>query len=144
MPTVAELANAPKPQQLDGHSFARLLLAQPTATNDVQFYWEDHDSGSGRAGRIGQWKGIQSEKQKIQLYDLESDPAETRDVGPAHPERVKQFEALFAENYRPWRPPPDAAVVAAGRPGHLIPTNIVTKPMRTNVLNQPSSTPKQP
>ena len=34
--------------------------------------------------------------QPIEIYDVESDIGETRDLAAAHPEIVKQFEAFFA------------------------------------------------
>jgi hypothetical protein len=43
--------------------------------------------------------GVQTgdEPKAMQLFDLQSDPAEQRDVAGAHPEEVKRLKALFDE-----------------------------------------------
>ncbi|HRI14156.1 MAG TPA: sulfatase-like hydrolase/transferase, partial [Verrucomicrobiota bacterium] len=133
VPTLAQLANAPLPKQLDGRSFSALLLSQPPPTNSTRFYWEGHAGGLSQAGRIGQWKGVRAlGKPSVAVYDLEVDPTESHDLAPTRRDLVAQFEALFAENSRTWSPPADGAVGAAGRPGYPIPTNVITQPLRTN------------
>ena len=45
--------------------------------------------------RDGRWKGIwNAEPDFLELYDLEADPGETRDVGAAHPERVARLRGF--------------------------------------------------
>ncbi len=47
--------------------------------------------------REGNWKGYQpAQDQPIQLYDLASDRAETKDVASEHPQVVAKIEATMA------------------------------------------------
>jgi hypothetical protein len=47
---------------------------------------------------MGKWKAIQkSPKAAIELFDLDTDLGETKDVAAAHPDVVKKVEADFKE-----------------------------------------------
>ena len=61
------------------------------------FYWEFHEGGYKRAARRGKWKAVWLDPaQPIELYDLDADIGETRNLAAAQPAIVKQFEAFFA------------------------------------------------
>ena len=59
------------------------------------FYWKTPNAA---AVRQGDWKLIGTKaKREVQLYDLMSDPYETKDLAPEHPERVLKLKALLKE-----------------------------------------------
>ena len=55
------------------------------------------ERGYGRAARRGKWKAVWLDPaQPIELYDLDADIGETRNLAASQPAVVKQFEAFFA------------------------------------------------
>ena len=74
------------------------LLATTTAAGPERtLYWEFHEGGYKRAARRGKWKAVWLDPaQPIELYDLDADIGETRNLAAAQPAIVKQFEAFFA------------------------------------------------
>jgi len=94
-PTLAELGGARVPAGLDGLSMARALRGEVQPTHD-HFYWEFHERGFQQASRMGPWKSVRLRKDApLELYNLDTDPAEQRDVAGAHPDVVATFEAYF-------------------------------------------------
>jgi arylsulfatase A-like enzyme len=95
LPTLAELAGAKVPQGLDGMSMAGALrgVAQPS---HEFLYWEFHERGFQQAVRMGQWKAVRLKvNTPLELYDLQSDPGEQRDVAATNPEVVARIEAYL-------------------------------------------------
>ena len=49
-----------------------------------------------QAARWGRWKAVRlSEDAALEIYDLDADIGETRDVAAQHPELVEKFEAFL-------------------------------------------------
>jgi len=93
LPTVADLAGATSPDGLDGMSMARALRAQAQPGHPF-LYWEFHERGFQQAVRMDRWKAVRLKAgAPIELYDLQTDPREERDVAAAHPETVATMEA---------------------------------------------------
>jgi arylsulfatase A len=91
-PTLAEIAGAKTPPQLDGLSMAAALRGEPQRTHDA-FYWEFHERGFQQAVRMGRWKAVRPAKAaSLELYDLTADPGELRNVHAAHPDVVTKIE----------------------------------------------------
>jgi arylsulfatase A len=91
-PTLAELAGARIPSGLDGRSMARTLRGEPQPTSEF-LYWEFHERGFQQAVRMGRWKGVRLKKDgPLELYDLEVDLAEQRDVATVQPDVVARIE----------------------------------------------------
>ena len=94
LPTFAELAGATPTAEIDGTSLTDLLVdnralpARPLA-------WL---SGPSMAYREGPWK-LLIQKRSVELYNLEDDLAEARDLAAEQPERVRQMQAA-AEKLR--------------------------------------------
>ena len=64
---------------------------------DRTLYWEFHEGGFKRAARRGKWKAVWlAPEQPIELYDLDADIGETRNLAATHPDVVKQFAQFFA------------------------------------------------
>jgi arylsulfatase A-like enzyme len=89
LPTAAELAGAPAPEQTDGISLVPLLSGRTKEQKSHEFlYWEFHEGGFKQAALYqGRWKGLRSggPNAPIRLYDQQNDVAEENDVAAAHP-----------------------------------------------------------
>ena len=95
-PTLAELARAKTPPGLDGLSMTRALSGQAQPTHEA-FYWEFHERGFQQAARMGDWKAVRLKKDApLELYNLRTDPAESRNVATANSEVVRKFNAYLA------------------------------------------------
>jgi len=90
LPTATELAGAPAPSPTDGLSLVPTLLGKPEAQKQHTFlYWEFHEGGFKQAALYqGRWKGIRTggPDTTVQLFDQQSDIAETHNVAGQHAE----------------------------------------------------------
>lgn len=101
-PTLSTLAGGRTPDGLDGRSMADVLTGTASAAGERTLYWEFHEGGYKRAARRGRWKAVWNAPDRaIELYDLEQDLGEARDVADAHAEIVKQFATFFASARTP-------------------------------------------
>ena len=94
MPTLAELAGAKSPENIDGISVVPTLFGKKQQQLAERFmYWENPKKGLEQASRFRDWK-VYRKKQgmKLELYNLAVDPGERNDVSEQHPEIVKIFE----------------------------------------------------
>lgn len=98
LPTAAELAGVPHPRELDGASYAPTLFGR-AGKRERYFYWELHVNGFSQAIRMDKWKVIRSggKGDTTELYDLERDPGETRDVAAENSPIVARLMKLMAE-----------------------------------------------
>jgi arylsulfatase A-like enzyme len=107
LPTLLELAGAKDstPAGLDGISFAPTLLGQPQPARPF-LYRESPGYGGQQCIRVGDWKAIRTKLNQnskaaepqpglFELYNLASDPGETRDVAVQHPDVVERVSALM-------------------------------------------------
>lgn len=99
LPTLATIAGGAAPANIDGLSMAALLdgKEKPAQRHDA-LYWEFHERGFDQAVRMGRWKGVRrgGSAGTLELYDIETDPSETRDVAAAHPEVVSRVTAWLS------------------------------------------------
>ena len=102
LPTLCDVAKIPTPGRLDGLSFEPTLFGRPQTAHEY-FYWEFPSYGGQQAVRMGRWKAIRTDlakgPQPVQLYDLETDPAETKDVAAANPSVLATIERIMSENH---------------------------------------------
>ncbi len=101
LPTFCELAGVKPPATLDGASLVPLLDGKGVKRS-APLYWQ-YDKALGghqHAVREGRWKLLAGAKlAKPELYDLEADLAEKKDVAAAHPERVSALLKAMQERY---------------------------------------------
>jgi len=106
LPTLAELAGAKPPGNVDGISIVPTLLGEDAAgrrqDRHEYLYWEDRRSV---AVRRGNWKAVKKRKARtFELYDLGSDVEEKRDVAPEHPDVVGKMVEFARQAHTPVRP----------------------------------------
>lgn len=130
LPTLAELAGAETPKGIDGISFAPLLTGRGEQSAHAYLYWEFHGRQPypAQAVRRGEWKALRPQPRgydpdaAIELYDLASDPAESRNLAAWHPAVVAEMRTILNDartrspyagfNFDPDATPPLAALAA--------------------------------
>jgi len=99
MATAAELARARMPRGRDSISFVPTLLGRADQQRQHPYlYWEFHEGGFDQAIILeGRWKGLRldSRAAPIELYDLQADIAEARNIAAEHPALVAQIGLLM-------------------------------------------------
>lgn len=91
MPTLAEIAGAKTPQQIDGVSILPTLKGKNQHTEKRFLYWEFPNQS--QAVRWGKWKAIRTAPgRKLELYDLSTDLPEKNDVSDTNPAVVDAIE----------------------------------------------------
>ena len=73
------------------------LRGEPQPAREL-LYWEFHERGFSQAVRSGRWKAVRprSADAPLELYDLDADPAESRDLAADEPEVAQRLAALMA------------------------------------------------
>ena len=105
MPTFAEAAGMAAPEQAEGVSFLPLLRGEEQRQHEF-LNWEFQlsgwfqtlpDGGFRQSARMGKWKAVRyGLASPTELYDLEQDLSETRDLAQAHPEIATRMAQIFA------------------------------------------------
>lgn len=110
LPTFCELAGAPIPLGVDGVSIAPTLLG---SGHQRRRDFIIHEAGNGQSIIRGKYKLVRSRNSSLQLYDLDADRTEAKDIAAAHPRLVQELETLllgervtepkgFANTYHHW------------------------------------------
>lgn len=117
VPTLLAISGVAQPADWspDGLSLPDILLGRFQASRSAPLFFRrppDRDSFYGipdlpdLAVRDGRWKLLcEYDGSKAELYDLETDPGETRNLRQVHPEIVKRLSDLLIEWHR--KLPPD-------------------------------------
>lgn len=98
MATFADLAGANMPAGRDSLSFAPTLLGHAGQASHPYLYWEFYEQGVSQAVLLnGHWKGIRSAKTSapIQLFDLQTDLREQKDLAAGHPDVVAHIAEIM-------------------------------------------------
>jgi arylsulfatase len=110
MPTLADITGTTPPQGIDGISFVPTLLGRPDEQQQHAFlYWEFSGYGGQQAVRMGPWKAVRQDMLrrtnpdplKIELYNLQDDIGESRDLAAEHPEIVAKARAIMQQQHTP-------------------------------------------
>lgn len=95
LPTMAELTGQPVPPNVDGVSILQALIGDKSITHPP-LYFEFHERGFNQAARIGNWKAVRlGTDRPIEIYDLQHDETERKDLASDHPEIVRQMETFL-------------------------------------------------
>jgi arylsulfatase A-like enzyme len=102
LPTIAELTGATPPRDIDGRSLAPTLLGHDAAQKQHDFlYWEFQGA---TAVRQGNWRAVKpAGATKWELYNLEKDPSESRDVAVENPTIVAKLAGIAEREHEPAR-----------------------------------------
>jgi len=94
LPTCCELIGEEPPEDIDGISMLPTLLGRKQEQQKHEYlYWELNGQ---QAIRMGKWKALRLKPgRKIELYDLDSDIAESKDLADEQPEIVAEMAGLF-------------------------------------------------
>jgi iduronate 2-sulfatase len=102
-PTLCELTGIGTPAGLDGSSFAATISDPKAPTKDAILHVYPRAERIGRAlrterYRLVEWKeaGASPDTAILELYDYETDPAETRNLAAERPEVVAELRSLLA------------------------------------------------
>ncbi|GIW82834.1 MAG: arylsulfatase [Gemmatales bacterium] len=107
LPTLAEIAGASKrvPRNIDGISFVPTLLGKKQPPREF-LYREFPSYGGQQSIRVGKWKAIRRNLLKnpnapIELYNLEEDVGESKNVADKHPQIVARLSELMRREHTP-------------------------------------------
>jgi len=103
MATAAELSGAKAPKN-DGVSIVPTLFGRAQPTRRESLYWEIYEGPAviQQAVRHGKWKGYRTgTKAPIGRYNLDTDPAEAKNVAEQHRDVVKTLETIMAREHVP-------------------------------------------
>jgi len=115
-PTFLELAGAPLPADLDAVSLAPALRGQPMPPLR-ELYFVRREGGQAYGGKSYEaiirdgWKLMQNDPYgPLELYNLDDDPYEQRNLAAANPERVKELAGALRRHVQrggsaPWQKP---------------------------------------
>jgi len=71
------------------------------ALQNHEFLWEFHERGFEQAIRMGKWKAVRHGlNQPIELYDLETDISEQRDLAAHYPKVVQRIKNIEDGTHR--------------------------------------------
>lgn len=105
LPTLAAIAGAGTPDEIDGVSVLPTLLGQRQNLADRFLYWEDFEGGFEQAVRWRNWKGFVPVTGDLQLFNLSEDIGERNNVAAEHPEvvaRIKDYLATARTESESW------------------------------------------
>jgi arylsulfatase A-like enzyme len=91
LPTLAKLAGAevPKDRTIDGKDISDLLLCKRGAKSPHEVHYYEIDGV-----RKGKWKLVRIRK-KYELYDLDADIGEKRNLASKFPQKLSELKALL-------------------------------------------------
>ena len=108
-PTMLELAGValPEGQPSDGRSLVSVLEQKPSAElAERPLFWHNVTSGITDSGEVfqpvsavrrGPWRLVHNFERPPELYDLENDPGETRNLADANPGILQELQALLED-----------------------------------------------
>jgi arylsulfatase A-like enzyme len=100
LPTFCDLAGITPPASIDGVSMAPTLLGKGPQPQHEYLYWEFHEQDKKQAVLKRPWKAVRLDVARnphgpVQLYNLDADPGESRDVAAQNPEIAAELTRLM-------------------------------------------------
>lgn len=101
-PTFTSIAGVTVPPHTDGISLLPTLLGEKRQKEHPYLYWEFHEGGGRQAVRKGKWKAVRLNVFKdpggpVELYDLDKDKTETKNLAGQYPEIAKQMADIMQQ-----------------------------------------------
>lgn len=110
LPTFAEIAGVTNPNRTDGISLLPTLKGEEQIEHEF-LYWGFGEGSGSRAVRMGKWKGVIYDIKKgndvMELYDLDNDLHEERDLAAENPDVVAKIKAIMVREHEPATHYPD-------------------------------------
>jgi len=98
LPTIAQAIGATPPKDIEGTSLWPVFEGKTLPERPL--IW---DRGKQRALRLGRWKLLVLPKRKPELYDLQADPGERKNLAAEKPELVAKLAALHDQWRKTWK-----------------------------------------
>jgi choline-sulfatase len=101
-PTILELMGVPVPTDMHGQSMLPELEGAAASSREpiLTELSEDSHNPPRRALIAGDWKLIEFERGRHQLFNLAADPGETRDLANSEPAELRRMKALLDAKYQ--------------------------------------------
>ena len=103
MPTLRELNGQKIPQTMDGVSLLPLLEGRNGQKEHDYLYFEFQELNGRQAVRKGEWKlvhlNIRTDNPVFELYNLDGDPSETRNLAAVNTSKVEELKAIMLESH---------------------------------------------
>jgi arylsulfatase len=103
MPTLCEIAAVKPPFDAAGLSFLPELIGKKQKQHR-HLYWEFPEYGGQQAVITGNFKAMRKNmnegNSEFELYDLEADKEETKNIAATHPEIIKKVEDIIRKEHR--------------------------------------------
>jgi len=108
LPTLLDAAGARSqvPQGVDGVSVLSIIEGKESRFEAWRLYMEFPAYGGQQMARLGRWKAVRQNLLEdpdaaVELYDLESDIGESRNVAAENPDVVAELRQIMAKEHRP-------------------------------------------
>ena len=105
MPTFRELTGSGAYEGLDGVSLLPLWEGRKGQREHDYLYFEFQELGGRQAVRKGPWKlvrmAVRTENSHYELYNLDDDPGETKDLAAEEPGKLAELRAIMEEAHVP-------------------------------------------
>lgn len=107
MPTLAGITGSDIKEDIDGISFLPVLLDKNKEQKQHEYlYWEFHEQGGKVAVRMGNWKAVKQNIDRVpqgptELYNLSEDIGEINDISSSNPDIVKRIEEIMRQAHKP-------------------------------------------
>ncbi len=105
LPTMCEILGQPVPEQNDGISFLPTLKGTGDQIQHDYLYWEFCKGANqeiySQAVRMGKWKAYLQKNRKMEIYDLDRDPFEQKNLASKLPDMVAKMTEIIEEAHTP-------------------------------------------
>lgn len=102
--TFADITGFKVQEKTDGISLLPTLLSKGIQLQHDFLYWEFPEYGGQVAIRMGDWKVVRQHLKDdkdptLELYNLKTDPLETKNIATSHPEVIQNASAIFEREH---------------------------------------------